>query len=737
MSEINKYIWLTDKYLKFTATNSVEDLDLDYANKIYEELIEVVNYHNELYYQRSAPVISDYQYDKLFSFLKDIELKFPTILNYNSPTQKLTYQIQKDFKKQSHPYPMLSLENTYNSKDLQEWDEFVKRQLEKNNLLQYSYIVEPKFDWISIEIIYENWKLQKAITRWDWVVWELVTENVKTIKNVPKILKDPLNIIVRWEILMPKSSLERINNQRLKDWEMAFANTRNAASGSLRQLDPNITAQRWLKFFPYDILPIDWDYSEKFISEQDLKYLQQYWFEIYKPAQLDRGFDGIADILSICENLQILAEFEKEDISFDGLVIKIKEYNIRAKIWATNHHPRWAVAYKFPTQQIATKLLSVDFQISRNGQVNPVANLEQVEMNWVKVSRASLHNFDYIKEKDIRLWDYVWVQRSGEVIPYILGSIIERRSDDVSQILPPQHCPVCDSEIINLDWEVFYYCSNINCPCVIKEKLVHFVWKDCMDIDWLGDKIIELLVDTWTIRHYSDIYKLSNPENKTKILALPWMGSKRVAELLNSIEKSKYNSLRRLIHALWIRNIWKKTAKDLEKNILMRFPDKNEFDYKKFIELLTDKEFLLNIFWIWEKIIDSCIAYLTKKENVQIIWELSEMWVRFNIFEEKIWTDLFLGGKRFSISWKFDYSRTKIVKVLESHWWVFDETPTKTTSFMVLWEDSWSKGQKALDYWIKIYSSLEELIKEYPFLNFTMENDNSVQNNWKSVGLFW
>lgn len=868
---------LTDKLLKFIETNPVEKIDFETAKSIYNDLIDVINYHNYLYYVKAAPVISDYQYDKLFHYLEDIEKKFPNLIRKDSPTQRINVVVQEEFKKAKHKVPLLSLENSYNADDLLEWNDFVRRRLDiiiselkglnlKENL---SYHIEPKFDGSSVELVYKNWEFVQAITRWDWVEGEDVTENVKTIYNLPLVLKWAENVEelrIRWEVLMPISSFERVNKEREAQWLPLFANPRNAAAWSLRQLDPKITAKRWLIIYVYDLLYIKSNRQvendkikklERFIWEDEvlktylnnlanlseilqkdvflitqediIEFFAKLWLPIFWWEKVANNF---TEVINICISKETLDFFENQEIEFDWLVIKVNNFWTWPVLWMTAHHPRWAIAYKFPAKQVATKLLSVDFQVWRTGIITPVANLQSVEIAGVTVSRATLHNFDFIKEKDIRIWDWVWVIRSGEVIPYVLGPIKERRPENcnnsnqekhyeniekfisdrlkkhikkeidflnpnkefsssdiiccenneilqevalnqsnlidcrhillsylvnlikyncIIKIVPPNCCPVCGAEVIKLPWEVYYYCSNINCPAQIKEKLKHFVSKECMDIEGLWDKLIDLLVDAGLIKHYADIYKLKEPEKKAKLLRLPLMGEKRVSDLLDQIEKSKNRSLRRLINALWIRYVWRKTAQLLEEAIfakLKRLAGNDEiklkeyiekFDWQDLIKFLTDEVFVSSIYWIGDKTVLSLKRYLTEPQNQEILKQLYEVWVKFNIFEEyqieEKNENLPLKWIHFSITWKFAIPRSKIVEILHSFWWEWDEQPKKTTNFILVWQDPGSKLEKARRYWLEIIDSLEKLYEKYPFLKKPFE-DSIAQEQKKYWRLF-
>ena len=674
--------------------SKISDVEI---KKIYQDLIDCIWDHNHLYYIDSAPIISDFEYDELFAYLKKIEQDFPYIISWNSPTQKLVNQIQEWFNKWTHKSPMLSLENSYDATDLLEREERAKKIAEKEWIdTNIQFLVEPKFDGLSIELIYKDWIFSQGITRGDWYIWEDVTANIKTIKSIPQKLNIQISwtCSFRWEVLIWKDELEKINKERESKWLPTYANTRNLASWSLKQLDPNITAQRNLQCYVYEIL-----YSDQQITNS----LQELWLPVHPWHKV---FDSINDVVNLCNNLETKELLKKENIDFDWLVIKIVWQWIRDKLWSTAHHPRWWIAYKFPAEQISTQIESVDFQVWRTWIITPVANLTPVQLSWVTISRVSMHNFDFIKEKDIHYKDFVWIQRSGEVIPYITWVIKESRTcDDI--ITAPNECPSCHWPIKNID--IHYYCKNPNCPAQIKEKIIRFVSKECMDIEWIGENIVDILVEHNIISDIADLYKLLDFETERIVRKFPWFADKKVSEIKKQLEESKSKDFWRLLNGLWIPWIWKKTAKDIcnwiAKNLWW---DTNLQDITKY---LTDQEFLTWIYGVGEKIIEWIIQY--RQDNQELLKHLENLWLNFNCYQE---TKQDSDAKHFCITWSFEVSRPEIIAEMEKNWYIFDWNPTKNTQIMFIGEKTGSKATKAEELWIPIYNSRDKITQEFPFL---------------------
>jgi len=697
--------------------------DSDELHKFYTDLIDCLVDHNHLYYVESAPIISDKEYDELFTYLKEIEGLHPEIISSNSPTQWLIGQISEGFEKAEHTVKLASLENTYNAEDLNDWDERIKKIVEKEidwKSSKITYIIEPKFDWISVELIYKDWKLHQAITRWDGRVGEDITTNVKTIKNIHQKLQQPVDISVRWEIMMSKSVWNELNKERETDWEIPFANTRNAASWSIKLLDSKEVEKRWLVCFIYDIL----NCSQSIISSSN-EAIQLGLPVFHRKKEVCT----IQEVISLCLDSQIKQQLESEDYDFDWLVIKVKDQHQRDILWSTDHHPRRAVAYKFPAQLASTQIISVDFQVWRTWIITPVANLKPVELSGVTIKRVSLHNFDFIKGKDLHIGDYVWIQRSWEVIPYIVGVIKERRVSDTKPIEMPNKCPSCGQKLKNED--IHYYCTNIKCPAKLKEQILHFVSKNCMDIQWIWESIVDILVEQNIVQNIADIYKISEHTTQILLRRFPGIWDKKVSEIVNEIEESKNQPLRRLINWLWISHIGKKMAQDIVQAMISQQP----VCLEDILYILTDRDFLITVYGIWDKTLDSIVDYFSDLQNQEMLVHFRNIGMKFTV--DSAWYDLFKERKEtFSITGTFPVSRELIVNTLEKEWYIFHDNPTKSTELMLIWEKAWSKKEKAVELWLTIYEGRENLIKRFPVLETLKINNNSDQSKITQTSLF-
>lgn len=684
----------------------VQELNEKEVSDFYIQLIDCLVDHNHQYYIENAPIISDKEYDELFDYLKKIEEHFPQFITSNSPTQGLIGQVSEGFKQAKHETKLMSLENTYNAKDIEERDERIKKILLKADVQRgVTYRVEPKFDGLSVELVYENGEFKQAITRGDGWLGDDITENVRTIKNIPKKISftwvEGSKIHIRGEILMPKSIRKELNKEREDEGETPFANTRNAAAWSIKLLDPKEVAKRGLVCYIYDCL---WEDSQQYDLQKDL------WLPTFPRKKTDLHRE---DIITLCEDPSTKKYLEQQDVEFDWLVIKVEDQQQREIIWSTDHHPRRAVAYKFPAQLAATQILSVDFQVGRTWIITPVANLQPVQLSGAKLQRVSLHNFDFIKEKDIHLHDWIRLQRSGEVIPYIVSVITDRREKSENYILPPNGCPSCHQPVTQKD--MHYYCTNEHCPAKIKQEIQHFVSKNCMDIQGIGESIVDLLVDNNMIENIADIYKLSDITLQLKLVKFPGIGDKKVAEIVKGIEESKHKALRRLLNGLWIPHVGKKMAQDIASQM------NND---KWIINSLTNTEWLWSIYGIGEKSIDTISTFFSNPAKLQLLEQLKNYGVNMDPKKHNDLIQIDDSKGNFCITWSFDLPRKKITELFQQQGYTFHESPTKTTDFILIGEKASSKKTKAQELWIVLYEGRETIIQQFPFLkNITPESN--------------
>ena len=704
----------TENLLKDSKNFLTKNIEVD----DYEALINTLLAHNRLYYWEQQPIISDFEYDQLFQKLVDFETKNPEKILEFSPTQKVISMVQSDFQQASHKYPLLSLQNTYSADDILAWHKSLNNILSKKNIdIKVDFSIEPKYDGLTIELIYKNWLFFQAITRWDWNTGEDVTANIKTIRSIPWKIDMKNDIHIRWEVMLPKAELEKINIDRKNSWLPEFSNTRNAASGSLRQLDTSITAWRKLDFFAYDILNFfDFDLQSQ---EDTINFLKNLGFKNFWLPFNQFGVD-IEKVVEICSDKNLSENLQNQVIEFDGLVIKLMNLNAQNLIGSTNHHPRWAFAFKFPATQYSTKLIGVDWQVWRTWNLTPVAKLEPVLINNVKVTNCSLHNIDFIKSKDIQIWDQVFIQRSWEVIPYISGVALAARNETHPVILPT-HCPVCWHEVF-FD-EPFLTCPNISCPAQLKEKIAYFCSRDCFDIEGLWEKYISLLVDQNILKNLSDIFSIKNFRNT--LLSLPGFAQKRVDELLLQIEKSKSISLDRLLASLWIQHIWKVTSRTIVSQIQKETENKQQanIDAKKFLEFLWNEEFIKSIHWIWPQMVKSLKAFVEDKNSYSQVLNLESQGVIFQFAKKNIWE---LENLNFAITWDTGFKRSELVSALQKKWATFSENINSKTNLLIVGSEPSSKLQKAKEMGIEILEAKE--IQNRFWINISPQKPQEEEN---------
>ena len=672
---------------------------MENIEKEIKRLREEIERYNYYYYSMNESLISDVEYDKLLKNLEKLEKENPQFANELSPSVNVGSSLKDTkFEKVTHKSPMLSLSNSYNIGDI---EDFMKRAekiilQERSGKTKIDYVLEVKLDGLSISVTYEKGKLVKAVTRGDGIIGEDVTENVMQIKSVPKFLKENIDIEVRGEIVLPISKFHELNKKRMEEGEEIFANPRNAASGTLRQIDAEIVKERGLDCYFYFIVD-----SEKYnlLTHKDaLDYIEK----------LGLKTTGIGEVVESAEELEKRIEFwgterEKLDYETDGMVIKVNSLELWNILGSTTKSPRWAIAYKFPAKQVSTKLLDITWQVGRTGKVTPVAELEEVEVSGSRVKRASLHNFDEIERKDIRIGDRVIIEKAAEIIPQVVKSIKEVRTGEEKIVVPPVNCPICNSVLEKEEGLVDLKCVNKHCMGKVQGKIEYFVSRDGMNIIGLGERIIERFLELGFIKDITDIYNLKN--FRQNIAGLEKMGEKSVENLLNSIEESKKRDYSKTLYALGIPYVGKFLG-----NLLA--------EKSKNIETLMNmtEEELLMIDGVGEKVAKSVYSFMREPVNIEIIEKLKNAGVNFTLLKEnKVEKDVF-QGKNFLVTGKLEkFTRKEIQEEIEKFGGKNLSAVSKNLDYLIVGKDAGSKLKKAQDIGtIKILSEEEffELIQK-------------------------
>ena len=670
----------------------------------YKKLRSEIEYHNNLYYNEDKPIISDMEYDKLMRELKNFEKNYPELLEEkdnekNSPTQKIGGTASEKFSKVRHRTPMLSLSNTYNISEIEDFDKRVKKiimsEIDENNDEDLEYILELKLDGLSISLIYENGELVQAVTRGDGQVGEDVTENIREISSIPKKLKEPVSLEVRGEIILPISNFNRINQEREDDGEDVFANPRNAASGTIRQLDKTIVAERGLDCYLYYLVNAE-NYGINTHLES-IEYIKNLEF------QTTGVFEKYTDFTELEKSIDKWHDKRKTlDYETDGLVIKVNNFSLYETLGYTTKSPRWAIAYKFPAEQVKTKLLDVTFQVGRTGVITPVAELEAVNLSGSVVKRASLHNFDEIHRKNIKIGDNVIVEKAAEIIPQVVNVVFEDRTGNEIEITEPINCPVCNSELSHEEGLVALKCHNPLCPEKVKRQIAYFVSRDTMNISGLGDKIVEKFIELEKIKTVVDIYSLKN--YREELENLEKMGKKSVDNLINNIEASKTRDFSKVLYALGIPFVGKFNANLLAKT----FGN---------IENLKNQsiENLLAVKGIGEKVAVAVNTFLNDENNWKIITDLQNIGLQFVIDEtnlEKI-ADNPIKDKNFLATGKLQkYKRNDIKDIILSKGGNYLSAVSKNLDFLIAGEKAGSKLEKAEKLGIRVLTE-EDFEKEF------------------------
>ncbi|MCQ4697915.1 NAD-dependent DNA ligase LigA [Paeniclostridium sordellii] len=641
------------------------------VKKKMDELIDLINYHSNKYYNEDTPEISDFEYDNLMKELMKIETEHPELKREDSPSTRVGGKPLDKFNQVTHKIPMLSLSNAYSAQDLRDFDKRVRESVNKD----VEYVVEFKIDGLSVGLTYVDGVFKTGATRGNGVIGEDITQNLKTVKTIPLKIDDKEEIIVRGEVYISKENFEKINEQQEENGLQLFANPRNLAAGTLRQLDSKLTAKRPLDIF---IFNLEYMQNEKFKTHsQSLEYLSNLGFKVSPNFKICKT---IEDVIEHIEYWTV----NRSDLSFeiDGMVIKVNDLEEREQMGYTAKSPRWAIAYKFPAEQKKTKLKDIIVEVGRTGTITPTAILEPVRLAGTVVARATLHNEDYINEKDIRVGDTVLVQKAGDIIPQVVEVIKEDRTGDEIKFHMPEKCPVCHEPTVRLEGEAAVKCINMSCPAQIRRGIIHFASRDAMNIDGLGESIISLLLDNKIIKDVADLYYIK----KEDIVNLERLGEKSATNLINAIEKSKNNDLYRLINGLGIKYIGVKGAKVLAKS------------FKSLDDIINSSiEELTNLEEFGEVMADSVVEFFNEDKNIVVINKLKEVGVNTlsSNSEDNGLANIFDKMKIVLTGTLPTLKRNDAKELIEARGGKATSSVSKSTTFVLAGEEAGSKLTKA------------------------------------------
>ena len=652
--------------------------NLDNIKKKIEKMREDILKYNQYYYTNNESLISDVEYDNLIKELKELEEEYPQFKNVESPTEKVgaTNLRESKFQKVTHKKPMLSLSNTYNEGEIGDFIERVRKLIPEDKELKYA--LELKLDGLSISIQYEKGKLVRGVTRGDGAIGEDVTENIMEIATIPHELPEPLDLEVRGEIVLPLSNFLKLNERRMEAGEEVFANPRNAASGTLRQIDSSIIKERGLDSYFYFLVDAE-KYGVKTHSES-IKFLEKLGFKT----------TGVCEVLESASKLKKRIDYwekEKENLDYetDGMVIKVDELELWNILGNTTKSPRWAIAYKFPAKQVTTTMLGVTWQVGRTGKVTPVAELEEVLLSGSKVKRASLHNFHEIERKDIRIGDKVFIEKAAEIIPQVVKSIKEFRDGSEIQIVEPTECPVCQSPVAREEGQVDIKCTNPNCPGKIKGRIEYFVSRDAMNISGFGSKMVEKMLELGFIKNAGDIYNLKSHEEE--LVKIEKMGKRSVEKLLESIEESKKRDYSKVLYALGIPFIGKYSGKLLANA---------SGNIDKLMNMSVEE--LMEIDGVGDKGAKAVYDFFRDSENLQLIEVLRGYGLQFaqEVKEEQSSEERIFEGKTFLFTGTLkNFKREEIKEEIEKLGGKNLSAVSKNLDYLIIGEKAGSKLKKA------------------------------------------
>lgn len=651
-----------------------EDIKLQIDN-----LIDKINYHSDKYYNQDTPEISDFEYDMLMKELIKLEAENPEFKRVDSPSNRVGGMALDKFDQVTHKNPMLSLSNAYSAEDLRDFDRRVREMTDGD----VEYVVEFKIDGLSVGITYENGEFKSAATRGNGIIGEDISKNAMTIKSIPLKIDDKREIIVRGEVYISKENFEKVNEYQEEHDLQIFANPRNLAAGSLRQLDSKLTAKRPLDIFVFNLENIN-ELDGIDTHSDSLEYLKKLGFSVSENYKICKSIDEVIEFIEYWTENRGSLKFD-----IDGMVVKVNNIEQRNEMGFTAKSPRWAIAYKFPAERKKSKILDIEVEVGRTGTITPTAILEPVRLAGTSVSRATLHNEDFIREKDIKLFDHVIVQKAGDIIPQIVEVVKEDRTGDEKDFVMPSVCPECGEPTVRLEGEAAVKCINISCPAQIRRGMIHFVSREAMDIDGMGESIITLFLKEGLIKDVSDIYYLK----KEQIVPLERMGEKSADNLIKAIEKSKSNDLWRLINGLGIRFVGVKGAKILASN----FSSLDEI-------MNADVERLQQLEEFGSIMSESVVKFFREEQNLAVIQKLKDAGVNTEAGEDKSEgiPQLFEGMKIVLTGTLPTLKRNQAKEIIELRGGKATSSVSKSTTFVLAGEEAGSKLTKANDLGIKV-----------------------------------
>ena len=660
-------------------------MDKKQAEKRIKELRKQVEYHAKRYYDDDKPEITDFEYDMMMLELRTLESQFPELITKDSLTQKVGGTVKEGFQKVEHEVPLQSLQDVFDFDEIEAFDERVKKQAEENEIENPQYVVETKIDGLSAALEYVDGKFVRGATRGNGLVGEDVTENLKTIKTIPQELSEKINITVRGEVFISKKDFEEMNQEREENEEETFANARNAAAGSLRQLDSNITKNRPLDIYIFNVQKIE---GKEFNSHyEELEYLKKLGFNV-NPVLIP-----CKDTEEVIKAIQKIGE-DRENLTFgiDGAVVKVDDLNLRKIMGTTSKVPKWAIAYKYPPERKETILKDITFQVGRTGVITPMAILEPVKVAGSTISKTTLHNEDFVKEKGLKIGDRVIIQKAGDVIPEIVEAVVSKRTGEEKDFEMPKVCPVCGAEAVREEGEAAVRCTGIECPAKLYRNLVHFVSREAMNIDGLGENIIGVLLEKKMISNIADIYDLKFED----IASLKKNGKKFAQNLIDSINASKENDLYRLITAFGIRHVGVKAAKILAKT------------YNNIDNLAeADVENLSQVEDIGPIVANSIREFFEQEQTKDLISRLKQAGVNTQRLKEDDEDERF-AGKTFVLTGSLEnFSREEASNIIEKFGGKTSSSVSKKTSYVLAGEDAGSKLTKAQSLGVTIITEQE------------------------------